>query len=88
LKTVRVEDSPGALLRPRFLFQGLEQSAAVAVAAEAGMNSEIRDLHALAPERPHNPTHEVAAGAVEKDGQIATRIDGRDGDVVGDEFVP
>jgi hypothetical protein len=52
------------------------------------MNPEIRDLHALAPERPHNPTHEVAAGAVEKDGQIATRIDGRDGDVVGDEFVP
>jgi len=52
------------------------------------MDPERRDLRALAPEPPHDPAHELAAGVVEKDGQVATRIDDRGGDVVSDKFVP
>jgi hypothetical protein len=51
------------------------------------MNPEIVDLHALAPDRAHNPAHQPAVGIVEKDGNISTRIDGCSGDVIGDEFV-
>ena len=76
-----------ALLGPGFLFQGLEQSAAVAVAAEAGMDPEIIDLHTLAPDSAHYPAHQAALCVVKKDGNVSTGIDGRGGDVVGDEFV-
>jgi hypothetical protein len=54
LKTVRVHEGHATLLRPRFLFQGLEQAAAVAVAAEAEMDPEICDLHTLPPDRAHD----------------------------------
>ena len=87
LETVRVNDGHMALLGPSFLFQGLEQSAAVAVAAEAGMNPEILDLHTLAPDCPHDPAHQLAMAVMEKDGHVSTGIDSRGGDVVGDELV-
>lgn len=86
LKTVGVQEGHTALLRPRFLFQGLEESAAVAVAAEARMDPEIRDLHTLAPEGPHDPAPQVAVGVMEQDSKGATGIDRRGGDVVGDEL--
>jgi len=76
-----------ALLGPGLLFQSLEQSAAVAVATEAGMNPEIIDLYALAPDHAHDPTHQPAMSIVEKDGNISARIDSCSGDIVGDEFI-
>jgi len=76
-----------ALLRPGFLFQGLEQSAAVAMAAEIGLDPEIMNLHALPPDRADDPTHQLTVGVVEPDSNVLARIDGRGGDVVGNEFV-
>jgi hypothetical protein len=76
-----------APLGPGFLCQGLEPSAAVAVAAEAGMHPEIMHLHALTSDRADDPTHQAAVGIVEPDRRVSARIDDRGGDVVGDEFV-
>jgi len=87
LKTVRIENGRVALLGSGFLFQSLEQSAAVAVTAEARMDPEITNLHALTPDCAHDPAHQAAVDVAEPDGHVSTCIDGRGSNVVGDEFV-
>src|SRR6266699_2749626 len=81
LKTVRIEDGRVALLSPRFLFQGLEQPATVAVATDTGMHPEICDLHTAAPDRADDPAHQAAVGVVEPDGNVLARINGCGGNV-------
>jgi hypothetical protein len=70
-----------------FLFQGLEQSAAVAVAAEAGVDPEIRDLHILPPDPAHDSAPQLAVGVMEKDSHVLTYIHSRSDDVIGHELV-
>jgi hypothetical protein len=87
LKTVGIEDGQVALLVSGFLFQGLEQSAAIAVTAEAGMDPEIRDLHTLSPERPHDPSHQLPLGVMDEHGHVPALIDCGCRDIVDAEFV-
>jgi len=76
-----------ALLVSGFLFQGLEQSAAIAVTSEVGMDPEILDLHTLSLERPHDPSHQLPLCVMNEHGYVSALIDCGCRDVVGAEFV-
>src|SRR5262249_38663764 len=87
LENCTYREWPSGTAGPGFLFQSLKQSAAVAVTAEARMDPEIMNLHALTSDRAHDAARQAAVDVAEPDGHVSTRIDGGGGNVVGDEFV-